>query len=208
MGHRVAPTRRPRCRRVRGDSAHTDRVVRTMETLTSVMSLVAAAGAVLVIIARLLAARSALAADLGARMVAWRAPLTVAVAGVATLGSLYFSEVADYLPCRLCWFQRIAMYPIAVVAAVGLLRRDAAARWYFLPLAVIGAGISTYHYLIEWGVLADSESCALFGPACADVWFRSFGFVTLAFMALAGFVAIIVFNTVSFESVRPPEETS
>ena len=74
--------------------------------------------------------------------------------------------------------------------------------------AVIGAGISTYHYLIEWGVLADSENCALFGPSCSAVWYREFGFVTMAFAALAGFVAIIVLNTVSFDSVRSSQETS
>ena len=66
-------------------------------------------------------------------------------------------------------------------------------------MAAIGAAISSYHYLIERGVLTDSESCALFGPSCADVWFEEFGFVTLAFMALAGFVAVVVLNTVSFE---------
>lgn len=179
-----------------------------METLTSVLALIAAAGAVLVVIARVMAPRWPLAAELGARAVSLRMPITVAVAGVATAGSLYFSESAGYVPCRLCWFQRVAMYPIALVALIALVRRDAAARWYFVPMALIGAGISTYHYLIEWGVLADSESCALFGPACADVWFREFGFVTLAFMALAGFAAIIVFNTVSFDSTRPPEEPS
>jgi disulfide bond formation protein DsbB len=184
------------------------RVVETMQTLTAVLSLVAGAGAVLLVVARLLAGRWRPAAVWGSRVASMRLPLTVAVAGVAMLGSLYFSEVENYLPCRLCWFQRIAMYPIAVVALVALVRRDRSARWYFLPLAVIGAGISTYHYLIEWGVLEDSEQCALFGPSCAAVWFREFGFVSLAFMALSGFAAIIVFNTVSFESVDIPPETS
>ena len=127
-------------------------------------------------------------------------PLTLAVGAVSMFGSLYFSEIADYVPCRLCWFQRIAMYPIALVAFVALRRRDAAARWYVVPMAVAGAGVSSYHYLIERGVLNDSDSCALFGPSCADIWFEEFGFVTLAFMALAGFVAIIVVNTVSFPS--------
>src|SRR5690606_23005038 len=91
-------------------------VVRNMELLTSVLALVAAAGAVLLVAARLLAPRVPSAARLGGAVIAWRAPLTLAVAGVATLGSLYFSEVADYVPCRLCWFQRVAMYPIALVA--------------------------------------------------------------------------------------------
>ncbi len=179
-----------------------------MQTLTSVLAIVAGAGAVLIVLARLLAPRVELAADLGARVVAMRAPLTLAIAGVAMLGSLYFSESANYVPCRLCWFQRIAMYPIAAIALIALIRRDLAARWYFVPIAIIGAGISTYHYLIEWGVLADSENCGLFGPSCSAVWYREFGFVTMAFAALAGFVAIIVLNTVSFDSVQSPQETS
>lgn len=194
--------------RIGDDGDHTGGVVEAMEALTSVLAIVAAAGAVLIVAARLLAPRVALAGRIGAAVVARRAALTLAVAGVAMLGSLYFSESAGFVPCRLCWFQRIAMYPIAVIALVALLRRDRDARWYVLPLAVAGIGISTYHYLIEWGVLADSESCSLFGPPCAAIWYRSFGFVTLAFDALAGFAAIIVLNTVSFGAVTTPRETS
>lgn len=182
-----------------------------MEIVTALLAIVAGAGAVLVVIARLLASSSPVAARWGAAVVARRAPLTLAVGLVSTLGSLYFSEVANYVPCRLCWFQRIAMYPIALVALVALIRRDRGARWYLVPLASIGAAISLYHYLIEWGVLSDTESCALFGPACADVWFRTFGFATLAFMALAGFVAVVALNTVSFDrsdSHDRPEEVS
>ncbi len=176
-----------------------------MENLTAVLALVAGVGAGLIVVARLLAPVVPAAAAAGRAVVGLRAPLTFAVAAVATAGSLYFSESAGYVPCRLCWFQRIAMYPIAVVAFVALVRRDRGARWYTLPLAAIGAVISTYHVLIEWGWVNDSESCALFGPSCADVWFESFGFVTLALMAWAGFVSIIVLNTVSFDSVDPEE---
>lgn len=180
-----------------------------MELLTSVLSLVAAAGAVLLVAARLLAPAVPIAGRIGAAVVRQRTALVFVVGTVATLGSLYFSEVADYVPCRLCWFQRIAMYPIGLVALVALIRRDRDARWYLLPLAVIGALISTYHYLIERGVLDDSESCTLFGPSCADVWFEEFGFVTLAFMALAGFVTVIVLSTVTFDATpdRPEEVT-
>ncbi len=181
-----------------------------LEIATAVLALIAGAGAVCIVVARLLASRSAIAASLGSRVVAQRGRLTLAVAGVATLGSLYFSEVADYGPCRLCWFQRVAMYPIAVVALVGLIRRDANARWYFLPMAMVGAAISSYHLLVEWGAISDSESCSLFGPPCDVVWFETFGFVSLALMALAGFVSIIVLNTVAFDRVAPdnPSEDS
>ena len=176
-----------------------------MQNVTALLAIVAGVGALLIVIARVAASRVPAAAAAGRAVIALRAPLTLAVAAVATAGSLYFSESAGYVPCRLCWFQRIAMYPIAVVALVALLRRDRAARWYLLPMAIIGAAISAYHVLIEWGWLNDSESCALFGPSCADVWFEAFGFVTLALMALAGFGSIIVLNTVSFDSVDPQE---
>ena len=167
-----------------------------MESLTSVLALIAGIGSVFLVIAYFVGDRVAPMASIARWAHARRAELTLAVAGVATLGSLYFSEVADYVPCRLCWYQRIAMYPIAVIALVALIRRDRGAKFYTVPLAAIGSMISTYHYLIERGVVADSESCSVFGPPCAAVWFERFGFVTLAFMALCGFVAIIVLNVV------------
>jgi disulfide bond formation protein DsbB len=174
------------------------RVVETMQVVTAVCAIAAAVGALLLIVARLLASRWPLAARWGAAVSSARPVLTLVVAAGAMLGSLYFSEEAGYIPCRLCWFQRIAMYPIAVIALVALIRRDSGARWYVVPLAAIGALISTWHYLIEWNPTWEGDSCGLFGPACADVWFRTFGFVSLAFMALSGFVSIIVFNVVSF----------
>jgi disulfide bond formation protein DsbB len=173
-------------------------VVDTMQVVTSLCAIAAASGALLLLVARILAPHWALA-DRWGRAVSRAAPvLTLIVAGGAMLGSLYFSEVADYIPCRYCWFQRIAMYPIAVVALVALIRRDRGARWYIVPLAAIGAVISTWHYLIEWNPTWEGDTCGLFGPSCSDLWFREFGFVSLAFMALCGFVAIIVFNTVTF----------
>ena len=112
------------------------------------------------------------------------------------LGSLYFSEVANYIPCRFCWFQRIAMYPIALIGLVAFIRRDAGARFYVLPMAAIGACISGWHYLIEWRPALDTGSCSATGPSCTDIWFRSFGFLTLAGMALIGFLALIVVNAI------------
>lgn len=114
------------------------------------------------------------------------------VALSSMLGSLYFSEVADFVPCRLCWFQRIAMYPLSVILLVGAVRRDAAVRWYVLPIAAIGAVISGYHALIEWRPELDAGACGLTGPSCTAVWFREFGFITLAVMALVGFLTILL----------------
>ena len=95
------------------------------------------------------------------------------------------------MPCRLCWFQRIAMYPLAVILLVAAIRRDRGVRWYAGPLAAIGAVVSTYHYLVEWHPVLEGGACGV-GPSCSGIWFRELGFVTLAFMALCGFVAILV----------------
>ena len=113
------------------------------------------------------------------------------VAAVATAGSLYFSEVANYVPCQLCWYQRIAMYPLAGVLLVAAVRRDWSARWYCLPMLIVGVGVSAYHYFIEWKPSFGERACSV-GPACTDIWFRRLGFVTLAFMALSGFIAILL----------------
>ncbi len=105
------------------------------------------------------------------------------VAAVATIGSLYFSEIADYLPCRLCWFQRIAMYPLAVVLLVGRVTLYAAA----FPL--IGAAFSIYHIYIEVNPEAESAACRA-GVPCSTRWIDEFGYVTIPVMALSGFALI------------------
>ena len=181
-----------------------------MQVITAVCALLAGAGAVLLVAARLLAPSVPLAARWGRAVTAHRTALTLVVAGCSTLGSLYFSEIADYVPCRYCWFQRIFMYPIALIAIVALVRRDRGARWYVVPLASIGAAISTWHYLIERNPTWEGDGCSLFGPACSLPWFQTFGFVTLALMALCAFVAIVVVNVVSFgpaDAAAQGEET-
>jgi len=159
--------------------------------LTSLLALVAVVSALGIVVLRLVAPTSATARSVALAVDDAALWLAFLVAAGATAGSLYFSEVADYVPCRLCWFQRIAMYPLAVICLVAAVRRDRAVRWYAAPLAIVGASISTYHYLLEWRPELEGGACDV-GPSCAVPWFREFGFVTLAFMALCGFVAILV----------------
>lgn len=114
------------------------------------------------------------------------------VATLATLGSLYFSEVAHFEPCRLCWYQRIAMYPLVVILGIAALRRDPGVRRYAMPLAVIGAFIATYHYALEWLPWLDTGACSATTP-CTIVWFREFGFISLPYLALSAFLLILAF---------------
>jgi disulfide bond formation protein DsbB len=112
------------------------------------------------------------------------------VATLATLGSLYFSEVAHFEPCRLCWYQRIAMYPLVVILGIAALRRDPGVRRYAMPLAVIGALIAAYHYALEWVPWLDTGACSATTP-CTVVWFRQFGFISLPYLALSAFLLIV-----------------
>jgi disulfide bond formation protein DsbB len=119
--------------------------------------------------------------------------LTVAatVAVVATLGSLYFSEVADFPPCRLCWYQRICMYPLSLILVVAAARGDRHVRWYALPLAAVGAAIAIYHVAVERFPSLESGSCDPTNP-CSIIWVEKLGYLTIPTMALSGFVLIAV----------------
>jgi disulfide bond formation protein DsbB len=112
-----------------------------------------------------------------------------AVAVVATLGSLYHSEVADFPPCRLCWFQRIGMYPLALILPIGAWRRDLTVRWYALPLAVGGGLVSAYHVAVERFPSLESGSCDPSNP-CSTIWVERLGYLTIPTMALSGFALI------------------
>jgi disulfide bond formation protein DsbB len=185
----------------------------TVQLFVGLLTVAAAVGAITLVVLRLLAAMgNEGAARLGSSIGDSGVWLAWIVALGATLGSLYFSEVANFSPCRLCWFQRIAMYPLSVVLLVGAIRRDAAVRWYAGPLALIGALIAGYHTLIEWRPALDSGACELTGPSCTYVWFREFGFISLATMALTGFLTILILLFVRFparmesRSVSPEAE--
>jgi disulfide bond formation protein DsbB len=112
------------------------------------------------------------------------------VALLAMAGSLYFSDVVHLAPCSLCWYQRIAMYPLVFVLGVGAVRGDPGVWRYALPLAVVGLLISSYHVTIEWQPTLDVGACSV-GPPCSARYFATFGFVSIATMAGAAFLLII-----------------
>ena len=124
------------------------------------------------------------------------------VATVTTLGSLYYSEHAGFVPCELCWYQRIVMYPLVIVLGVAWLRRDAKVWITVLVFVVIGAPLSLYHWLVERvPAFAESSSCSVTAP-CTTPWFEKLGFVTLAWMAMSSFVLIGVLMVCSIVGTR------
>lgn len=118
------------------------------------------------------------------------------VALVTTLGSLYFSEIAHFTPCKLCWYQRIAMYPLSVVILVAALRRDRKIVWYVVPVATIGALFAGYQTQLQAFPHQYSAFCTLTEP-CTVRYVWEFGFVSLPFMALSAFVFIITMTVLA-----------
>lgn len=123
-------------------------------------------------------------------------PLAFAIALVSTLGSLYYSGIQHYRPCRLCWWQRILMYPLVPTLGIAALRRDRDVAFYGLPLALGGLGYSLWHNKLRW-FPDGGTSCDADAP-CTAVWVDTFGFAWIPFMAGAGFFAIIGLLALSF----------
>jgi len=110
------------------------------------------------------------------------------IAAFAMAGSLYFSEVAHYIPCPLCWYQRIAMYPLVLLFGIAAIRRDRGAAIYGLAQSLIGAAIALYHYQLEW--FPEQAALCKQGSLCHVIWFRALGFATIPYLAFVAFCAI------------------
>lgn len=156
----------------------------------ALLALIAATGTLGVLVAWATGRRDALGALAPVALtMAWL------VATTATAGSLYISEVIGYQPCRLCWYQRFAMYPLVVIIGVAAIARRRSLAVSGAVLAVIGGGISTYHVLIQRFPSLEGSSCAAELP-CNAIWIEEFGFLTIPTMALIGFITIIAMTAV------------
>ncbi|WP_416358067.1 disulfide bond formation protein B [Aureimonas phyllosphaerae] len=112
------------------------------------------------------------------------------VALVATLGALFVGEIMGQAPCVLCWYQRIAMFPLAILLGVAAFRGDRGVRVYALPLALAGLAIAAFHGLLYAGIVSEAiEPCGA-GPSCASADMTILGGLPLPFLSLAAFVAI------------------
>lgn len=111
---------------------------------------------------------------------------------IATLGSLYFSEIMKFEPCVLCWYQRIFMYPFVLWLGIAVVKKDYRIASYSLPIASIGACISLYHYAIQKLSALSAAGAACGRVPCTGEYINWFGFVTILFLALIGFITIAI----------------
>ena len=122
------------------------------------------------------------------------------VALAAMLGSLYYSEVRGLAPCVLCWYQRILIYPLVAILAVGIIRQDRSVPFYVLPLSIIGIGVALFQWLLQLGVIPEQAAPCTLGVSCVTKYVEYFGFITIPFLSLVAFIAITTMMLLSLKT--------
>jgi disulfide bond formation protein DsbB len=126
--------------------------------------------------------------------------LAATVAIVTTAGSLYYSLGAHYVPCELCWYQRICMYPLSAMLLIAALRRDVGVARYAAPLVTVGVVIAAYHTQLQ--AFPDQRTFCDPNNPCSSRYVWEFGFVSLPLMALVAFCCIGVLLAICDDSTR------
>jgi disulfide bond formation protein DsbB len=157
--------------------------------LTVAANVMVIGAVVLLVAARRSPAAAGIKAEVRDVLRTYALPLAWVVALTATLGSLYYSEVANFVPCKLCWYQRIAMYPLVVILGIAAIRKDIGVRRYVVPMVGVGAAISIIHYFLQRFPTLTSAACDPTAP-CTSAWVWQFQFISIPFMALSGFALI------------------
>ncbi|WPP40218.1 disulfide oxidoreductase [Paenibacillus hunanensis] len=114
------------------------------------------------------------------------------VAIIATGGSLFLSDVLHWEPCKLCWYQRIFMYPQVILLGIAAYRNDRRIVGYAIPMTIIGGVIAIYHYAKQHIPALDEIAPCTGGVSCSKDYFEFLGFITIPFMALIAFAIITV----------------
>ncbi len=113
------------------------------------------------------------------------------LASVSTIGSLFFSEVMEFPPCVLCWYQRIAMYPLVLIFLVGAFQPAKYTVKFAIPLVVSGWIVALYHNLLHYGIVPESASPCLEGVSCSTIYLDWFGFMTIPLLSFLSFSFIL-----------------
>ncbi len=118
--------------------------------------------------------------------------LSFLIASVATLGSLFFSEVMDFVPCNMCWYQRIFMYPLVLIFLMGILYPDDKVFKYAMPIVMVGLIFSIYHNLLMFGIIPEAAVPCTNGIPCSTKYISWFGFITIPFLSFLAYISIFI----------------
>lgn len=133
--------------------------------------------------------------------------LVFLIALTATSGSLFYSEIMGYAPCKLCWYQRILMYPQVILFLIAFKsKRNMSIIWNSLILSLIGGLIAGYHYLMQIGAVKEIGCDVVgFSAKCSEFFSLSYGFITIPMMSLTAFILLII---LAYGKIRACEERS
>ncbi len=113
------------------------------------------------------------------------------ITAVASMvGSLYFGEVLGLVPCSLCWYQRITMYPLVLIIGVAIVKKDRHFYQYALPLSIIGGAIAFYQNLLYYNVIQERLTPCTFGISCTTKYIQLLGFIDIPLLSLLSFILI------------------
>ncbi len=115
-----------------------------------------------------------------------------AVALVGMLGSIYASNILHWLPCNLCWYQRIFLYPLVLIIGIGILRKSDDLEYYVLPFSILGGLVALYHELIQIGIIPEKLLPCTYGVSCTTKYINLYGFITIPLLSLAAFILISI----------------
>ena len=110
---------------------------------------------------------------------------------VSALGSLFFSYVMEFAPCVLCWYQRIFLFPLVIILAIGLFPFDKKVVKYALPIAIAGWLTAAYHNLLYAGIIPESIQPCSQGVSCTEEYINLFGFLSIPMLSLLSFSTIV-----------------
>jgi len=114
------------------------------------------------------------------------------IASISTLGSLFFSEIMNFPPCVLCWYQRICLFPLVLILLTGLFSFDKSVVKFALPLAIAGWFIAFYHNLLYSGIIPESILPCSQGVSCTEDYINLFGILTIPMLSLIAFSTIVI----------------
>jgi len=181
--------------------------VHDMTTLFSLLALAADTAVAILVAGWLLRSQVPLLGEL----VEWAADRALLfgaiIAGVSMAGSLYYSEIAEFIPCKYCWYQRIAMYPLVLILGMAAARRDYFSRLPALTLAVVGLGWSIRHWTVQkWP--GSGGSCSVTVPCSTPYVDWKYGFITIPWMAGSAFALIITLLAINSRMERQTSDAS
>lgn len=114
------------------------------------------------------------------------------LAMLSITGSLFFSEIMEFPPCSLCWYQRILMYPLGIILLIAFWLNDHQVFKYAFPLSFLGLIASLYHNLLTWEIIPETLAPCREGVSCATTYIDWFGFMTIPLLSLVAFSLISI----------------